>query len=68
MPEAGRAFFLWLAGTVRAAAAQELAQAVPGWQGDHLTRIRRGGAVRVVYGPEDKALAEVPIEADDADE
>jgi DNA-binding CsgD family transcriptional regulator len=68
MPEAGRAFVLWLAGTVGAAAAQELAQAVAGWLGDHQTRIRRGGAVRVVYGPDDKALAEVPIEADDADE
>ena len=68
MPEAGRAFVLWLAGNVGAAAAQELAQAVAGWLGDHLRPVRRGGAVRVVYGPDDKALAEVPIEADDADE
>ena len=67
MPEAGRAFVLWLAGTVEAAAAQKLAQAVAGWLGEHLTRFRRGAAVRVVYGPDDKALAEVPIEADDAD-
>jgi hypothetical protein len=67
-PEAGRAFVLWLSGTVGAAAAQELARAVAGWLGDHQTRIRRGGAVRVVYGPDDKTLAEVPIEADDADE
>jgi hypothetical protein len=68
MPEAGRAFVLWLTGSVGAAAAQELAQAVAGWRGGPLTRIRRGGSVRVVYGPDVKALAKVPIEADDAGE
>ena len=67
-PEPGRAFVLWLAGNVGAAAAEELAQAVAGWIREHLARIRRGGTVRVIYGPDDKPLAEVPIEEDDANE
>jgi DNA-binding CsgD family transcriptional regulator len=66
--EPGGAFVLWLADTVRAAAAEELAQAVAGWMPEHLRLISCGGTVRVIFGADDKPLAEVPIEEDDANE
>jgi DNA-binding CsgD family transcriptional regulator len=68
IPEDGRTFVLWLAGTVGTAAADELARAVAEWIQEHVPMRGWGGTVRIIYGPDDKALAEVPIEADDADE
>jgi DNA-binding CsgD family transcriptional regulator len=62
IPKAGGAFLLWLADEVGAAAAEELAQAVAGWIREHLRRLSHRGTVRVIYGADDKLLAEVPID------
>ncbi len=66
--EPGRALVLWLPDTVGAAAAEELARAVAGWMLEHLGLFLDGGTVRVIYGDDDRVLAEVPIEEDDTDE
>jgi hypothetical protein len=62
--EVGAVFVLWLAGVVGSAAAEELAGAVAAWIRDHLPNRRAGGTVRVIYGPDDKPLAEVEIDED----
>jgi DNA-binding CsgD family transcriptional regulator len=63
-----RAFVLWLADEVGTASAEELAQAVAGWIREHLRRLSPRGTVRVIYGPDDKLLAEVPIFENGRDE
>jgi DNA-binding CsgD family transcriptional regulator len=65
IPEDGRAFVLWLAGTVATAVPDELARAVAEWIREHVPMRGWGGTVRIIYGPDDKRLAEVPIEEDD---
>ena len=67
----GRAFVLWLAGTVGTAAAEELALDVADWITEHLRTDSSpiGGTVRLIYGEDESTLAEVPIvEAYDTDE
>jgi hypothetical protein len=64
-PEAGAAFVLWLATAVGAEVAGEVARAVAGWIRENLPKRRRGGTVRVIYGPDNRPLAEVPIDEDD---
>ena len=65
IPEDGRAFVLWLGGTVGTAEADELARAVAEWIREHVRMRGWGGTVRIIYGPHDKRLVEVPIEEDD---
>lgn len=67
-PKAGRAFVLWPADEVGTAAAKELAQAVAGWIREHLRRLSPRGTVRVIYRPDDKLLAEVPVFENGSDE
>lgn len=57
-------FVLWLTGVVGSAVAEELAGAVAAWIREHLPNRRAGGTVRVIYGPDDKPLAEVEIDED----
>ena len=64
IPEDGRAFVLWLGGTVATAAADELARGVAEWIREHVPMRGWGGTVRIIYGPHDKRLVEVPIEED----
>jgi len=63
-----RAFVLWLADEVGTASAEELVQAIAGWIREHLRRLSPRGTVRVIYGPDDKLLAEVPIFENGRDE